>query len=658
MNLRYFEEFDGLRAIAVISVVLFHASSTLVGGGYVGVDVFFVISGFLITRLLVDEIQREGKLDYVAFLARRMRRLLPHAFIVLVFCIGIGLLVTPRYRWGDHGYDIIAATFNFSNYHFALKAVDYFTHNDKPSVVLHFWSLSVEEQFYLVWPLLIVATWRLFRKNFTQTMMIVVLVLMSVSFAIGMNYLAADQKRAFFFTEARLWQLASGGLTYFISIRLPRLPAVAAIASKQFGFLGIVVAAIIFDEAMDYPGTASLLPTLSSAAVLLGIVSNGSGQRSAPWWDVAAHGLRHPIMRWIGIRSYGWYLWHWPLILVARTYWPDQSAYALGAALLGLLASAIVFRWVENPLRLQQILVLRPGTALLSAFSLAVGIAAISMTLPLLAKTGPGAAPRIAAELEQARADLGQNLHDKCHLPVQEVEQPACVYGAVDGAKKVVLFGDSHAAQWFAGLEVAARTAGWQLRSWTKSSCPSADVTVFFAPRRQPFAECDLWREQIMDRLRGAEKPDLVVISNMTDYAGWIWHREEKTVLGRVRAGAAMQAGLARTVAKLTSIGIPVVLIRDTPRMYVTYADCLLRGSEASCDRPRQEALHTSARDIEAAASLSPLVSVLDLSDRLCSQHVCSVRLNGQIIYRDDQHVTSRFASSQADVFLQMLRNR
>jgi hypothetical protein len=217
-----------------------------------------------------------------------------------------------------------------------------------------------------------------------------------------------------------------------------------------------------------------------------------------------------------------------------------------------------------------------------------------------------------------------------------------------------VLFGDSHAAQWFPALEAAARAEGWQFNAWTKSSCPAVDVTIWYPPRRSAFTACNAWRAKILRALAGAQRPDVVFVSNLTDYSGLIADRKTGEVLRGGAADAAWRRGFRTVLTSLTRAGIPVVVIRDTPRTFKSFAACLAEGGGSACDRPRGQALGASP-DLDVAREFGNSLAILDLSDRICDAAMCPTTRDGMLVYHDQNHLTATFAATLSADFRKML---
>ena len=415
----------------------------------------------------------------------------------------------------------------------------------------------------------------------------------------------------------------------------------AALASPLASVAGLALALsaiVALSVRVDYPGWAALLPTVGAALVIAG----GSGPVSAA--------LSSPALTWIGRRSYSLYLWHWPALQFAERLAPNTAAGTAAGLGAALLCAVVAYEFVENPVRGNLALRRRPLPVLCAAAAL-VGVVVLSAHALRTDRTGSSGGGDIDSRIIAAREDFGRNYADKCHLGFEDVEQPPCVYGDPRGAKTVVIFGDSHAAQWFSAVEPAARRRGWRLLSWTKTSCPSFDAAIWYAPKGAPYAQCGLWYRSVMSRLTGPEKPDLVILSNLSRYSDNIGDRKTGAVLEGDAADREAEAGLKRTIAALRAAGVPVAVVRDTPEMPATFFDCLSRGGAgASCGAARAEAAPPDAPDIRAARAFGD-VPVIDLTDALCGPSFCEPVAGGDVLYRDRHHITASTAARYAPAF-------
>ena len=659
----FYPGIEGLRAIAVMAVIFSHASIPGFSGGFIGVDVFFVISGFLICRLILLEIGLRGKLDLLNFWSRRVRRLLPNAVLLLVVTLAIGFFILPRFMFQNLLEDARMAALQVANYHFASAAVDYFRFDDPPSPLLHFWSLAVEEQFYIVLPISVMLISVVSKSSALRPIGLYFLLTIILSFSTMLYVVASNQPAAFFHSWARAWQLAAGGLVGYLLITRPinweRFLETTNSSFFNATWLGWVGLCSIFgcifllDENSRYPGLSALVPTLGAVAVIISIVFTQQSTRLDSMF------LSTKPLRWIGERSYSWYLWHWPFIVYAEWISPDTEGIKIWGAVLGVLLGTIAYSFVENPLRHSAQLASFPKRTMYAGIGSIVVILLLTLTASHLSNSTAEVDRIRASAIKDASVDLGLIYQDKCHLDLLSIRQATCEYGVNNAKRRVVLFGDSHAAQWFSGIREAALQEGWSFRSWTKSGCPAMEVDLWDPKRRTTYRECEQWREQIMSSLTGTYSPDLVIISNRSDYVGWLRDPISGQIAGRLQSLELAREGLRRIVGRLISAGVRVVIVKDTPKMMRSYAECFASGGEASCDWSRQKAIPKPWIEVDMLNEnfLGKGVELLDLTDRICEPEVCRITKDDDIIWRDNHHLTSSFALKQSDAFRKILAN-
>ncbi|MCM4081918.1 acyltransferase family protein [Paractinoplanes hotanensis] len=663
-------DIEGLRAIAVILVVLSHAGVDWFAGGYVGVDVFFVISGFLITTLLVKELDRTGTVSLRAFYARRAIRLLPVSTVVLVTTVVGAWFWLPATRFASISSDALFSTFYGINWRLAYEGTDYLNATAAPSPLQHLWSLAVEEQFYLVWPLLLLAFWA------RRRVLVALSVLVVVSLAISVQQTVTAAPWAYFGSHTRAWELGIGALVAIAGGFLRRTPKGVAALLTWGGLLAVVAAAVTFDKSTPFPGYAALLPVLGTAAVIAGGASGGG-------WG-AGRVIGTGPFRFVGKLSYGWYLWHWPVLMI----WPlalgrdpgVKSNLAFAAAALGL--AWITYHLVENPVRTRPWLRRRArrGVALGLALSASTAVLALiaGQFIPAL-PTGP-AAPDVRAELATAsepqarltqlitaslgRTRLPRNLtprladalsqspriySDQCHSNYTQARpNRPCVYGDPDGARTMYLIGDSHAAHWFPAVEAAARNQGWRLVALTKAACQLPQVLTWNEVLKRPYTECVTWRNQVAQRIV-RDKPDLIVMaSNDLDNGGLIGPG------GRTVARPAdplWVRGWQQTWHLFS--GTPMVLLQDTPLPKGNAPECAAVNARrlARCARPIARAIsERPRRDLVADAARASGLRVIDPTPWLCGQGKCPVIVGNTLVYKDNSHLTVAYAQAIAPV--------
>jgi peptidoglycan/LPS O-acetylase OafA/YrhL len=706
---------EGLRAVAVMLVVGFHAGFGALPGGYVGVDVFFVISGFLITSLLVDEVRATGSISITRFYARRARRLLPASCLVLVVTVLATAAVLPPLDGPAAADDVRAAALFVANWHFAALETDYFASGGH-SLVVHFWSLSVEEQFYLVWPMLVLlvagrrrAARRAARpapRDTDRRLWATLAPVGLISLALSAVTTGSSGPWAYFGTHTRAWELAAGAAVALSRPHLHRLTEHQAAALGWAGLAAVLGAAVLLDDTTPVPGVALLGPVAGTAAV---VAAGARSQRG-----VAALLGRRPLAR-LGLLSYSWYLWHWPCLELVRHVWappavddlppPDAPGVArLLAVAVSLGLAVATFRYVEQPARTAQLL--RPVRRALPAGGVlvagAVAASALVLPAPSLIPAGPpdpaaavlpdtadpspwpsadGAAspqaspaatpdPSAAARpplspvlrMTPAAARVDQTPSRGCFAGFGPAAAPAgCMFGDPAGSRVVVLFGDSHAAHWFPALDAVARRQHWQLWFWAKSACGYADVREWLASYRREYTECSAWRRSALDRIAALPRVDLVVVGRTLSYLGQVLDGDGR-LLDRGAAAGVWSAGSARTFERLSSPGRHrVLLLRDVPRPGFDVPACLSRHDDhpAACSFPQAEHVRT---DEQLLATEEPAVNrlgvrVADFTPVVCPADPCStVSPAGAIVYRDGAHLTATFARESAGAVLAVLR--
>jgi peptidoglycan/LPS O-acetylase OafA/YrhL len=645
-------DIEGLRALSIALVIVYHFAPAWLPGGFIGVDVFFVISGYLITLSLLDLRARAPAAGNVLleFWSRRARRLLPNAMAVLLVSGVVTLVVLPDTVLSRLGKDVSWASAYSINWLFVARSVDYLRWDEtQASPLLHYWSLAVEEQFYLVWPLVLLALLVGVSGSRLRRALLGAAALGAVSLVYAMA-LGQDQlTHAFFSSPARAWELLSGaGLALWLraNAALDTTKAVGT-ALAWIGLAAIATAALMVSHDSDHPGLVTLVPVVGAVLMVVGMgVQQGS-------WIARAMACRP--MRALGCRSYSLYLWHWPTLVLGRLCWPTAPSW-WGWALLALsmLLAEAAFRWVESPMRWRWGRSV-PATRVLGTSLLASAcVVLLGQWLSALADEGgranilPGAA-RAASNLPplaSTRNDLPLVYANGCHLGIESIDlAPKCQLGNAPDGPRAVLFGDSHAAQWVPALVPVASARGLALVSWTKSSCPAADVTVWNKVARAAYRECDRWREAVFTAL-ARDGFELVIVSNFVDAEAELIDRSTGTRFGGEAAQQEFKAGLERTLRRLYAMGA-VVLIRDTPKPRSDVLDCLYSGSPPQrCERLRREALSNEPIDAHVAAKVG--VPVWDFSDDICGTHTCPVMMAGRdrSVYRDDNHLSASYVAS------------
>ncbi len=497
-------DLEGLRAIAILTVVVFHSAPAVLPGGFIGVDVFFVLSGFLITQILDRELLANGRIGLMDFWARRARRILPAASIVLVAtALASAFLISPLDLRAAY-QDIVAAATYFINWRLAFHAVDYLAQDEGVSIALHYWSLSVEEQFYIGWPLVLglAGAWASRRpgRSLSATLLTVTAALWLASFSLAVALTWYAQPFAFFGTLTRVWQLLTGAA---LAIAMGRsggalLPPRVRQPAAGLGLALVVGASLLLSRDTAYPGFAALLPTVGAALIIAARVDGRS---------LIARALSLAPVSYIGRVSYSWYLWHWPLLVFGQPLLPG-AAPAGNLALVGiafLLASA-THHLLENPVRFAPALVRSPprsiamGAGVMAlALASAGGLAWVAAASRIMLSDGT------TLTLSEVKADVPAVMVKGCSPDGKGGLTRDCTAGDPASSQSVVLIGDSHAAQWQPALQRAVAARGWRLVLRTLSACPATDVRVWDRRRNREYRECHRLAPPSARRTRDAQ---------------------------------------------------------------------------------------------------------------------------------------------------------
>jgi peptidoglycan/LPS O-acetylase OafA/YrhL len=668
-------DIQGLRAVAVGLVVLYHAGLPWLPGGFVGVDVFFVLSGFLITQGLVTELERRGTISLAGFYARRARRILPAAVVALVGTAALTVAFLPEQRWLQVAQDVVQSAIYLVNWDLADRAVDYSARDQAASPLQHFWSLAVEEQFYVVWPLAILAVVGLVRlarrgrprsgrpEGLSRLHLLLPLLLIAVpSLAWSVSLSASDPGRAYFVTTTRMWELALGAALAVVPVVAPA----SARLSRAVGWAGlaaIVYAAATFDSTTVFPGSAALLPTLGAVAVLWSALS-GEARRQNPL-------LRTRPMTWIGSLSYSLYLWHWPVLIIATAQTVDGDLRLRWGLLL--VAASVVPAWlslrlVERPVLTSPALRRSSGQALLvgavcTLLALLVGIGLKNHQLGAVeAETAvfdpsvtPGANalrwdpangtpqdsfPVVYPSPAVAAGDVPVLDGHECVVDLGSVAANPCSFGHLAGGTTIALVGDSHADQYVPAVEAAAIERGWRLDVYTRGSCPFNAATVDLDGA--PNTACDAHNDNVAAALL-ADPPDALLVAGSRYQAsvaeGPLPSLEDSKPL--------LAQGYRDAWAPFVDAGIPVVALRDTPRPDVLVPECVAEHvTELSrCAMDRDAILWPDGPEVTAATD-APGVELLDLTPWICPGDSCPMVIGGVVVYRDGNHLTATYARS------------
>jgi peptidoglycan/LPS O-acetylase OafA/YrhL len=633
-------DIEGMRGVAVLLVVLFHSGVPGFSGGFIGVDVFFALSGYLITGIILNEIAKRGKLSLRNFYARRARRLLPAAgLVVVVTLLLILFLYSPlelaRYaKWGS--YTSVYA----SNYMFMRDASNYFASDVSTNPYQHTWSLAVEEQFYLFWPGLIALTLIATKTRRHLATVLVVMSAVSLAMCIWLTYYRAPW--AFFSLPTRAWEFGLGGLGFMLPTELLVRRKNLVTAIGWLGLSAVVAGAFLFTPQTAFPGFSALLPVLGTIATLLAWFS---GLRFGP---TALLGIAP--LQYLGRLSYSWYLWHWPILLLASLRFPEITwPGKLLAAAVALVLAHVTFITLEKPVRFHPFLVARPGLSLCLVPLVAVAGITTSVLCQRVARNELASEPQ--SSFWAAANDRRVLFDAHCLTASGRTRLAECTYGDRLVDTVIVLFGDSHAEHWFPALDRIATESHWRLLTLLKASCPAADVRTFNVNLKREDTECALWRQAALGRIANLH-PHLVVVSESDHPVG----DPARGVPGHPISPDDWQRGLRSTVSYLDSRDLKTIVIADVPQPVFDVPTCLSRAASRNrpvqiCNVPRSTALNEGARRAErAAVSGLNKTRFVDLTDQFCSNQTCPTLIEGQVVFRDGDHLTSSFSRSLAPV--------
>jgi peptidoglycan/LPS O-acetylase OafA/YrhL len=639
-RLAFRPDLEGLRGIAILLVVGYHVGVPGFGGGYIGVDVFFVLSGYLITGLLWRELETTGRLNLIEFYARRARRLLPAATLVLIVTLMASRFVYAPFEQQGFTGSALATAGYISNVWFARESINYLAPDRAINPFLHTWSLSVEEQFYLIWPMLLAVTVYWGSKSSRVPRIVTTMsILAIVSLGVGVWLTGVAQPLAFFSSATRAWEFAVGGLGALFTTYSANNNSVLTRRLSWIGAAALLGAALVFDQTTVFPGVAALIPVLGTASVLT------FQTPSAPTGLTKL--LSASLLQWFGRLSYSWYLWHWPVLTMGAAVLRDEGRLVrLGLAGVALSLAWITYRSVEYPIRASRALGVRPGLSLVMAGCLTT--ASIGVAWNARDRAHHAAESPDQRSFTQARQDNPRVYALGCHLGFLQTDTLPCVFGDPDSQTAIVLFGDSHAAQWFPAFERIAVDRGWRLISLTKSACPAATVERFNPALGRQYVECSRWREDAIDRIITL-RPRAVIMAN----ANYVTPAGEKST-GGVSADRWL-SGTRETLSRFSKAGVHTLLLRDTPLPGFDVTACLARAAwnpaffSRSCSFDRATSLNAPEFNAEArAASGLDNVAIGDLTGTICDAATCDPKSRGLVVYRDTNHITTQFATALA----------
>ena len=667
-NRQFLPEIQVLRAVAVTLVVIFHFWPGSLTGGYVGVDAFFVISGYLITSHLFREADRTGTVKLSAFYARRARRLLPASILVLLFVVAGTFLLLPTDLWASTAHEVTASGFYVQNLWLATQAVTYSASNSVASPVTHYWSLSAEEQFYLVWPGLIIISClvarRWLRGHTTRTVGFTLLAVTAGSFACSVWATQVYPAAAYFITATRAWEFGAGALVVLL-MRKWAPPLGFARLLRWLGIVGLLAAACFFSGATAFPGYAAALPVIATAAIIVA----GDIGRADPS-DVV---FRLRSVQWLGDVSYSMYLWHWPLLIFAP--------YVLGHTLrtpellvllvLCLVLSGLSKRFVEDATRFWPRLARTPKATLTAAGVAMLVIALVAGTQVYAASAQEqriaallvdvSGKPCFGAPAMQNRATCPNALTALPLVAVTKADAPwapqqgcrgstggppdvwTCYWGKGRPARVVALVGDSHAEAWRGALHRIAKAKNWEIIEMFAGGCPATlGRSVKFEGHPRDGSSCPFWTNKVTAKLKALAPDDIItsayVQENVFDPAG------------------SGPDGFRQVWAQWLKFS-RVTVLRDVPNEGGHNGpQCLAInvGKPLACANPRSNVLIDDDM-MRAGRSMRTEINLVDLSDDFCDATRCYAVIGGASVYYDYDHMTMQYSATLASALLRRL---
>ena len=594
-------QIQGLRALAAILVTVFHAR--LLPGGFIGVDIFYVISGYLITGLILREIEKTGTLDLRSFYQRRIKRLLPTSVFVLFVTAIFAWILFPPITRDALGRDLFAAATYISNYLFAWWQNDYQNLNATPSPFIHYWSLAVEEQFYLIWPIFILFLARYGKKVILGG--IAITTLGSLLFSIYLTQVAPIW--AFYSLPTRAWELGFGALLLFIPETKKKMRIL-----PWLGFFGITFASLNFNENTAFPGKNALIPVIATVVLIASI----------KYWPPLFNDLSNSrVSQWLGGISYPLYLWHWPALVLPSSALgrPLRFYERFLCILLTIILAHFTSKYVEEPLRHKNLSprTIYKGAIVTTASSLAVGTLIAFSTSSIITTKGDISYQFDLVKVMEKPAVYG----DDCHVNYGETKSGFCTFGDKNSSETIVLYGDSHAAQWFPTLEKLAKQRGFKLISLTKSACPAVDAN---RPDQGAFKQvhCTKWRQNSIERIAKI-KPMAVITSSFQYFT---------PANEGVSRATWWRDGQRKLLSDLKGSTNHLIYISDTPRPLRDIPNCLASRNSRVCDSTQK-----------TRVSIIFGFEVVNPTPWLCSSF-CPAIIDGTVAYRDASHISVEMA--------------
>lgn len=669
-------DLQGLRTLAVGLVIIYHLFPGKLPGGFIGVDIFLVISGYLIVGSLVRDLAKTGTVKLGTFYARRIRRLLPASTVVLVSVMVASVIVLPQSRWQEVARDVVASALQVQNWNQAFGSTSYESAGELVSPVQHFWSLAVEEQFYLVIPLMLlvaVAGGRKIKLDAKRSALWFLVVLSAASFVHSVMFSFQNHDIAYFATTTRMWELALGGLTALAFSSL-RLSSLAQVVAGWIGVAMVLVSAVSFQTTMAFPGYIALLPVVGTVLIIV------AGAPAKSGYDLSRFGFSRVLslrpVTYLGDISYSLYLWHWPVIVFYILLKGHQPGVVGGASILALslVLASLSYHLIEQRFRFGKPTVqtggrrFRPRIGNRSAYGLAACLIVLScisaagpwsvVQMKLVQAVSETASPDypgamafdatkpakvpsgipISPDPAIAMKDMSRTYKDGCAVyDPAKIADSQCRYGDLGGSKSMVLVGDSHAGQYLDPLDAMGRKHGWKVRAMVRNGCPFSAAPASSATAT--YTNCSGQNAVSLKKIL-KQKPDRVVISGMTPYG------YKKSLKWGWASDAVLVEGYVQMLRPLEEAGIKVSVIADMPYPEISIPDCVEQKGAGAAEcvtvrKPLKDPLLTAAEKVGH-------VQTIDLTSHLCKGDSCPPVIGNVLVFRDN-HMTTTFVKTLED---------
>ncbi len=655
---RFRPEIEGLRVVAALLVAIYHIWFSKVSGG---VDVFFIVSGFLITTSLLSRVNKLGAIKVFDFLLGLCKRLFPIAFTVLAATIIASITWLPKVQWGQAISEAFASIFYFQNWQLAFNSVDYLAENGDASPFQHFWALSIQGQFYIIWSLLfaiiLLLNKRIFKRTSIQLPLLVALILIFLaSFSYSVYLTHINQPWAYFDTFTRVWEFSAGGL---LAILLPfiRLNKISSFIIGWLGLIIIVFTGAVLPVANSFPGYVALVPILGAVGVLVASSNGGT---------FGVHRLlaAKPMTTFGGI-SYAIYLCHWPMLVFYLNITESDSVsllHGIGIIVASVILSYLITKFLEKPIRKIDH---RSNTkkVLVTVCLLVVPALVVTLWWQQDFKSAqnkleeqfnftdyPGALALtenatvnddlpFLPEPVQAREDVPISYDEDCHQAGDNSEIIQCEYGNIDNYKyEIALVGGSHSAHWLPALQVIAEAEPIKIYNLTMSGCRLTDKNEGALSDA-----CIEWADNVLDHLEELDPDIIFTTANVSD-------------------DDEIPSGYGSVWDKLKDRGLEVFAVRDNPWLEVDGPTCVEENEDnlEKCAIEREVVL-SSELNLEDAEKQYSNVDFLDLSDAFCNKETCNAVVGNVLIYRDSHHITTTYSRTLGPVIrprlMESLRN-